>query len=244
MKIALLGYGKMGRAIEDALIERTANCSVNHEVVFRGNKSNSSLLTPQQISQSDVAIEFSSPQSAVDNIMMCFAANVPVVVGTTGWLEQWDSVSDYCLKNGQAMFFAPNFSIGVNILFEINKKLAQLISPHKMYDVKMEEIHHTQKLDAPSGTAIKLAEEIIESSAQKTSWVNQPSALAHELSIVSKRETDVPGTHKVTYTSKLDSLEIKHTAHSRKGFAQGAVLAAEWLLGKSGVFSMDDLLGV
>jgi 4-hydroxy-tetrahydrodipicolinate reductase len=230
MKIALLGYGKMGKVIEKVALSR------GHEILLRKTSSSSF----EGLENVDVAIDFSIPDAAVGNIMSCFDTNVPVICGTTGWLSQYDEMVTLCkVKNG-AMIYASNFSLGVNLFFEMNTYLAKLMSKFDQYKVRMEEIHHTQKLDSPSGTAITLANDIINQS-QYTNWVLQ-NANANELLINAKRIENVPGTHAVIYDSEIDSIEIKHIAHSRAGFALGAVIAADWIIGKKGVFSMKDVL--
>ena len=237
MKIALLGYGKMGKTIEETGLLR------GHEIVLRINDQNLHDLTKENIQQADVAIEFTNPESAVSNILFCFTNNVAVVCGTTGWLTQLESVKEKCKEMNGSFLYASNFSIGVNIFFELNKKLAALLKPHPDYDVAIEEIHHTQKKDAPSGTAITLAEQIIQLSNKKNKWVNSNPVNKNELSIISQRTDEVPGTHSVKYFSPIDDIEIIHTAHNRKGFAAGAVLAAEFINGKKGIFSMQEVLG-
>ncbi|CEN34961.1 4-hydroxy-tetrahydrodipicolinate reductase [Capnocytophaga cynodegmi] len=232
MKIALLGYGKMGKTIEKLALER------GHEIVLKIDDSK----TSYDISVADVAIEFSTPDSAFANIVSCVQKQVPVVVGTTGWLKNYERAVEICKEYRGAFLYASNFSIGVNVFFALNKKLAKLMAPLKNYDVSIGEIHHTQKLDAPSGTAITLAEGIIQNS-DKTAW-KLGQAGTTEISIEAKRIENVPGTHIITYESQVDTIEIKHTAHSREGFALGAILAAEWILGKEGVFSMTDVLGI
>ncbi|MBI35046.1 MAG: 4-hydroxy-tetrahydrodipicolinate reductase [Flavobacteriales bacterium] len=237
MKIAILGYGKMGKEIEKIALSR------GNDVVLKIGEDNLSDLTKENLSLADVAIEFSTPNTAYDNIQLCFESNVPVVVGTTGWLDK----IDYCIQQteaGKGLFYASNFSVGVNVFFEINKKLASLMAPYKEYKVAMEEVHHTEKLDSPSGTAITLAEGIIDNLPQVTNWVNEKTASNGELGIFSKRIENVPGTHIVTYENDIDEIYIKHTAHNRKGFALGAVLAAEFMYKKSGFFGMSDLLGL
>ena len=230
MKIALLGYGKMGKVIEKVALSR------GHEILLRKTSSSSF----EGLENVDVAIDFSIPDAAVGNIMSCFDTNVPVICGTTGWLSQYEEMLTLCkVKNG-AMIYASNFSLGVNLFFEMNTYLAKLMSKFDQYKVRMEEIHHTQKLDSPSGTAITLANDIINQS-QYTNWVLQ-NANANEVLINAKRIENVPGTHAVIYDSEIDSIEIKHIAHSRAGFALGAVIAAEWIIGKKGVFSMKDVL--
>ena len=236
MNIALLGYGKMGQAIEEIALQR------GHQVVLRINDQNLGDLTKDNIKNADVAIEFTNPQSAVNNILFCLDENVPIVCGTTGWLSELKTIEEKCNNKNGSFLYASNFSIGVNIFFELNKKLASLMKSHPEYEISLEEIHHTQKKDAPSGTAITLAEQIISASDQKNKWVNSVSERESELSIISKRIDEVPGTHAVKYTSPIDDIEITHTAHNRQGFAQGAVLAAEFLADKKGIFSMKEVL--
>ncbi|GET44718.1 4-hydroxy-tetrahydrodipicolinate reductase [Capnocytophaga felis] len=232
MKIALLGYGKMGKTIEKIATKR------GHEIVLKVDNSQ----TSYDISVADVAIEFSTPDSAFSNIVSCIKSQVPVISGTTGWLKDYDKAVEICKEHQSAFLYASNFSVGVNVFFALNKTLAKLMAPLKNYEVSIEEIHHTQKLDAPSGTAITLAEGIIANS-DKTAW-KLGQAGTTEIPIESKRIENVPGTHIITYESQVDTIEIKHTAHSREGFALGAVLAAEWILNKKGVFSMTDVLGI
>jgi 4-hydroxy-tetrahydrodipicolinate reductase len=238
MKIALIGYGKMGKAIEAIAIAK------GHEIVHRIDLNSQHLLEKEHLQQADAAIEFSTPETAYSNILKCFEANVPVVCGTTGWLEKLPDIKARCLEKHQAFLYASNFSIGVNIFFELNRRLAELMSSQSQYDVWMEETHHTQKRDAPSGTAITLAEQIIEKLDRKTSWVNKESQEPGALTILSKRIDPAPGTHSVTYTSEIDDISITHTAHSREGFAAGAVIAAAWLHDKKGVFTMKDVLSL
>lgn len=238
MKIALIGYGKMGKAIEAIAQSR------GHEIVHRIDINSSHLLEKEYLSQADVAIEFTTPETAFSNILKCFDANVPLVCGTTGWLEKLPEVKAICLEKHQAFLYASNFSIGVNIFFELNRRLAELMAPQNAYSVSMEEIHHTQKKDAPSGTAITLAEQILEKLPAKTGWVNKETKDPGMLGIVSKREDPAPGTHTIRYSSSIDDITITHTAHSREGFAAGAVTAAEWLKGKKGIFTMKDVLSL
>ncbi len=230
MKIALLGYGKMGKVIERIALER------GHEIVLKKDEFN----TYEGLANADVAIDFSVPTAAVDNISSCFHTNVPVVSGTTGWLDHYDEMIALCHEKKGGFISSSNFSLGVNLFFELNDYLAKIMAPYLSYSVDMEEIHHTQKLDAPSGTAISLAKGVIENS-KYTNWTLDTPA-ATEIHIEAKRIEDVPGTHTVTYHSEVDSIEIKHTAHNREGFALGAVIAAEWLAGKQGVFTMKDVL--
>jgi 4-hydroxy-tetrahydrodipicolinate reductase len=236
MKIALIGYGKMGKTLEQTALKR------GHEVVLRLDVNNPEDFA--RLHEADVAIEFTRPESAIKNLAQCFNQGVPVVCGTTGWLDSYDAVIAQCSKNNGSFFYASNYSIGVNIFFEINRRLASMMNGYDMYDVKMEEIHHTQKLDAPSGTAITLAQGIIENIERKTNWLcDTEGGDEKSINITAKRIDPAPGTHIVTYDSPIDSIEITHTAHSREGFATGAIVAAEWLLGKKGVFSMKDMLG-
>lgn len=232
MKIALLGYGKMGKVIERIALER------GHEIVLK--KDHDSDYTG--LENADVAIDFSVPTAAVSNISACFATNVPVVCGTTGWLEHYEEMKSLCIEKNGGFIYASNFSLGVNIFFELNDYLAKMMANLKQYNVSMEEIHHTQKLDAPSGTAISLANGIIQHSAY-TNWTLE-EAKENEIHIEAKRIENVPGTHSVFYDSEVDQIEIKHMAHSREGFALGAVIAAEWLVGKTGIFTMKDVLNL
>ena len=241
MKIALIGYGKMGKTIENIAAQR------GHEIVLRLDISNPEDF--EKLPEADVAIEFTRPESAVGNLEKCIAAGVPVVCGTTGWLKHYDAIAAQTKAKDSAFFYASNYSIGVNIFFEINRKLAQMMNTQPQYEVKMEEIHHTQKLDAPSGTAITLAEGVLQYIERKSNWVcttendNNTEGGANDIVITAKRIDPAPGTHRIMYDSPIDTIEITHTAHSREGFATGAVLAAEWLLGKKGVFTMKDMLG-
>jgi 4-hydroxy-tetrahydrodipicolinate reductase len=238
MKIALIGYGKMGQAIEKIAIDK------GHDIVLKISIENVEEMTPEALAQADVAIEFTGPESAVENVKRCLAAGVPVVCGSTGWLGRWEEVREYCLEKNGTLLYASNYSIGVNLFFELNRQFAALMAPYKEYDVKLEEIHHTQKKDAPSGTAITLAEQVLEQIKTKDHWVNQPATEASELEIISERIDPAPGTHKIKYTSAIDDIEIIHTAHSRTGFASGAVAAAEYLKDKKGIFTMKDVLGL
>ena len=238
MKIALIGYGKMGHAIEEIALQR------GHEIVLKIGIENVQDNTIDNIKKADVAIEFTGPEIAFDNVIRCIEAGVPVVSGSTGWLQRFEEATAFCSKKNGALLYASNFSVGVNIFFAINKKLAELMAPHKEYDVSLTEIHHTQKKDAPSGTAITLAESILQSIDQKKKWVNEASNKREELQIISERIDPAPGTHTITYKSDIDDIEIKHTAHNRKGFATGAVLAAEFLHNKKGIYNMSDVLGL
>ena len=238
LKIALIGYGKMGKAIEAIAIQR------GHTVVLKIDINTIDQFTTENLKNCDVAIEFTSPHSAVKNISTCLQAGIPVISGSTGWLSQWNEIEDLCISNNGAMVYASNFSVGVNIFFEVNKKLAQLMNPHKNYEVGILEIHHTEKKDAPSGTAITLAEQVFDNLDRKSNWVDAPSDDPAALLILSERTDPAPGTHKVKYSSVIDDIEIIHTAHNREGFATGAILAAEFIQNKKGIFSMKDVLGL
>jgi len=236
MKIALLGYGKMGKEIESMALSR------HHEIVLKIDAFNLNEFTRENLSRADVAIDFSTPDSAYSNIMKCFEAGVPVVCGTTGWLNRFDEVKKKCSDLDQTFFYASNFSIGMNLFFVINKYLARLMNPMEDYEVSIREIHHVHKLDAPSGTAITLANDLIANMDRKEKWeLNQASNPA-ALKITAVREDEVPGTHTVTYESDVDLIEITHLAKSRRGLALGAVLAAEFIKGKKGEFSMQDMM--
>lgn len=238
MKIALIGYGKMGKEIEKIALDR------GHDIVLKIDIANPEDLTIRNLQQADVAIEFTIPSSAVANYRLCFEAGIPVVSGTTGWLDRLDEVTQTCQQLNGTFFYASNFSLGVNIFFALNKKLAALMANRPEYKVEMEEIHHTQKLDAPSGTAITLAEGILENIPSITTWVNNSTDNSQELGIISQRTGEVPGTHIINYDSEVDTIQISHRAKSRKGFAFGAVLAAEFSQGKKGVLNMNDLLNI
>jgi len=237
MNIALFGYGKMGKEIEKIALSR------GNKIVLIVDVNNADTFTIDELKKADAAIEFSTPETAIKNIYKCFEANVPVVVGTTGWLGKLDEVKKKCVENNQTLFYASNYSIGVNLFLKLNTFLAKLMNQHSEYNVSMEEIHHIHKLDAPSGTAITIAEQILQQIDSKKKWVNDPTDKAEELSIISKRIGEVPGTHTVTYASDIDEISITHLAHNRKGFAMGAVIAAEWVKGKKGIFGMNDLMG-
>ena len=236
MNIALIGYGKMGKEIEQIAISR------GHTIVLKVDVSNASSYSIDELRKADVAIEFSTPEAVINNIYKCFDANVPAIVGTTGWLDQLEAIKKNCSDKNQTLFYTSNYSIGVNLFFKVNEYLAKLMNTNPDYRVSMEEIHHVHKLDAPSGTAISLANQIIENNTQKQKWVNAISDTKNELEIISKRIDEVPGTHTVTYSSAIDEISITHIAHNRKGFALGAVIAAEWVKDKKGVFGMNDLL--
>ncbi|RLZ06682.1 4-hydroxy-tetrahydrodipicolinate reductase [Faecalibacter macacae] len=231
MKIGLIGYGKMGKAIEEIVVER------GHEVVLKVSHTP----TPEELKDIDVAIEFSRPEYAYDNLKVLLESNTPTICGTTGWLDQQEEVNQLTLANNTAFLYASNFSLGVNLFFELNQQLARMMNKYRAeYNINLEEIHHTQKLDAPSGTAITIAEGIIDNTSYNNwSMEEQGESI---IPIEAKRIENVPGTHIVQYTSEVDTIEISHTAHSRKGFALGAVIAAEWIADKKGVFSMKDVL--
>lgn len=236
MKIALIGYGKMGHEIEKIALER------GHEIVSIIDKDNQSDFDSPQFKSAEAAIEFSMPSSALDNYKKCFAANIPVVAGTTGWLEHIEDVKKACENGKQTFFYASNYSIGVNIFFALNKYLAKIMNNYPAYDVKMEEIHHIHKLDAPSGTAITLAEGVIENIDRKTAWKLEKEEKPSDLAIHCIREGEVPGIHEIFYESQSDIISIKHDAKNRKGFALGAVMAAEFIKGKKGFLGMNDML--
>jgi 4-hydroxy-tetrahydrodipicolinate reductase len=238
MKIALIGFGKMGKAIASIAEQR------GHSIPLIIDLHNRSDLKSTQLKDMDAAIEFTTPESARENVLHCMEAGLPTVVGTTGWLQDLPIVETACKKHGAALLVSSNFSIGVNIFFEINKHLAKLMAQRNEYNVSIEEIHHTQKKDAPSGTAISLAEQVLQEISRKKEWVNRPQEKEDELSILSQRIDPAPGTHTVLYSSAIDDIEIRHTAHNRLGFATGAVLAAEFIAGKKGLFTMQDVLGL
>ncbi len=238
MKIALIGYGKMGQAIEAIALGN------GHEIVLRIDINNAVEFTKENVRKADVAIEFTGPHSAFDNVIQCLGFGIPVVCGSTGWLDKWAEVKEYCEKNDGTLVYASNYSIGVNLFFVLNDWLAKRMGSHPEYNVRMEEIHHTQKKDAPSGTAITLAEQILLNSTVKKNWVNHTTENPAELEILSERIDPAPGTHKIKYTSAVDDIEIIHTAHNRIGFAGGAVLAAEFAIGKKGIFGMKEVLGL
>lgn len=238
MKVALIGYGKMGKEIECILTGR------GHTIPLIIDIDNASDLDAAHLAGIDVAIEFTTPQTAFGNIMTCLEAGVPVVCGTTGWLDRFEEVKEACrLRNG-AFFYASNYSVGVNVFFEVNRRLAELMERFPEYDVTVEETHHTQKKDAPSGTAITIAEGILENLSRKQKWVCGVTTVPEELEVTAVRRSIVPGTHTVTYESAADQITLTHRANGRRGFAMGAVLAAEFLCGKQGIYTMKDLLGL
>lgn len=236
MKILLFGYGKMGKAIEKIALER------GHEIVGKIDADSDASIHDFNKSNCDAVIEFTQPEAGLKNILSCIDAGIPTVSGTTGWLDQWQQVQEAVNTKSGAFFYASNFSVGVNLFFKINKVLANLMAPFKEYKAGMTEIHHIHKLDAPSGTAITLAQGILEGNTNIKNWKLEEEASAEELPIKALREGEVPGTHIVNYSSEIDTIEIKHEAHSRQGFALGAVLAAEWIQGKQGMLGMDDML--
>ncbi|MDN5203258.1 4-hydroxy-tetrahydrodipicolinate reductase [Fulvivirgaceae bacterium BMA10] len=238
MKVLILGYGKMGRAIEKIALDR------GHTVPYKIDQYNAADLLQLGGNDVDVAIEFSQPDSAFENIKTCLQNGIPVVSGTTGWLEKKNEIDALCAEKDGAFFYASNYSIGVNIFFKLNKYLAKIMDHYAAYDVGMEEIHHIHKKDEPSGTAITLAEGIASEMKRKDHWALGPGGTETQISITSKREGEVPGTHVINYASEIDDIEIKHTAHSRTGFALGAVLVAEWLKDKKGSLGMDDFLDI
>lgn len=238
MKIALIGYGKMGKAIEAIALEK------GHEIVLKIDIDNAADLNRQNIAKADVAIEFTGPHSAFNNVMKCLELGIPLVCGSTGWLDKWKEVTAYCKERNGTLIYASNYSIGVNLFFDLNTKLARLMNAYPDYNVSMEEIHHTEKKDAPSGTAISLAEQVLQNIDRKKQWVNHLSDNPEDLVIVSKRIDPAPGTHKISYSSVVDDIEIIHTAHNRIGFAGGAVLAAAFAINKKGIFGMKEVLGL
>lgn len=233
MRIILLGYGKMGRTIDRIAQER------GHEVVARIDVDNPHAFDS---ATADVAIEFSHPEAAFENVKNCLLKNIPVVCGTTGWLSRKTDIENLCKAQDGAFFYASNYSLGVNLFFKVNAYLSRIVSGFPEYDVRMDEIHHVEKKDAPSGTAITLAESILANSKRKKRWVNEKTGKSEDLYISSFRIDSVPGTHIVKYESMIDDIEIKHTAHSREGFARGAVMVAEWIIDKKGILTMDDYL--
>jgi 4-hydroxy-tetrahydrodipicolinate reductase len=237
MKIALIGYGKMGRTIEEIAVNR------GHSILLKVSSANLQDLSIDRLKEADAAIEFTGPESAYDNIIRGLEAGIPVVCGSTGWLGKLEAVREYCRQRHGAFLYASNFSVGVNIFFELNKRLAALMAPHPDYKPRIAEVHHTEKKDAPSGTAITLAEQLLEKIHRKKGWVNHISDNLDELEILSERMDPAPGKHIVAYDSAIDTISITHEAHNRKGFATGAVLAAEFLAGKKGIYRMSDVLG-
>jgi 4-hydroxy-tetrahydrodipicolinate reductase len=238
MRIAIIGYGKMGHMIEEIAVQR------GHEIVVKINIDNTEDFTRENCANVDVAIEFTGPSIAYENVKKCIDFGLPVVSGSTGWNTKLAEIKEYVAQKKGSFLHTSNFSIGVNIFFEVNKLLAKLMAAHTEYDVSLKEIHHTAKLDAPSGTAVSLAEQVLENLRRKNAWVNHEATKEHELTIISERIDPAPGTHFVKYSSEIDDIEIIHTAHNRKGFALGAVLAAEYISDKNGIFSMQQVLGL
>ena len=235
MKIALLGYGKMGKEIESIALQR------GHTIVLKVDENNSTTFTNEDLKKADVAIEFSTPQTVSANIKKCFDAQVPIIVGTTGWYNEFEMIQEFCLQKNGALFHATNFSLGVNLFFKVNTYLAELMNKYDSYNVEMEEIHHIHKLDKPSGTAISLANQILEKIERKKQWSITDNT-TETLFIKDVREGEIPGTHIIKYTSAVDDIEIMHKAHNRKGFALGALIAAEYIKDKKGIFTMNDLI--
>ncbi|MEZ4956902.1 MAG: 4-hydroxy-tetrahydrodipicolinate reductase [Saprospiraceae bacterium] len=247
MKIAIIGYGKMGKIIEKIALSK------GHEVILRITRENAANVKREDLKRADVAIEFSRPETAFQNVANCLEIGLPIISGTTGWLDQLSAAKKICLEQKGAFLYASNFSVGVNVFFALNKYLASLMSGHSQYNVSMEEVHHVEKLDYPSGTAITLAEGILSNTKEKKIWEgrleqqenkNEPvEDDGSKLIITSKRIDSVPGTHIVKWSSSIEQIEISHVAHSREGFAEGAIAAAEWIIGKEGFFGMEDMLG-
>lgn len=238
MNIGLIGYGKMGKAIERIALLK------DHKVVLKISTTNADELKPENLRHCDVCIEFTNPESAPGNIYACLDAGIAVVTGSTGWSHRLNEITNYASEKGGSFIYSSNFSIGVNIFFEVSKKLATLMVSRPEYDISLEEIHHTQKKDSPSGTAITLAEEIINTIPRKKNWVNKIADNDNELTITSKRVDPAPGIHSIKYSSPIDDIEITHTAHSREGFATGVIIAAEFLVNRKGIFTMKDVLNI
>lgn len=236
MRIAIIGYGKMGKEIEHVALER------GHQVTLKISSQNTHDFNFDNLKNVDVAIEFTNPELAVNNITVCVDSNTPIVVGTTGWYDKFDEVREIVAQNDGSLLYATNCSIGVNLFFKLNKYLAEMMNNQPAYDVHLEETHHTQKLDAPSGTAITLAEGILKKILKKDAWVLGEAHSKNQLSVIAHRKENVPGTHIINYSSEIDNIEIKHTAHNRRGFAMGAVVAAEYINNKKGIFTMEDVL--
>tara|TARA_B100000900_G_scaffold408150_1_gene421962 strand:+ start:350 stop:1069 length:720 start_codon:yes stop_codon:yes gene_type:complete len=236
MKVAILGFGKMGQIIEKIALER------GHNILLKINQNNIDELNIENLKKADVVIDFSTPESAKTNILLSIDANKPIISGTTGWLNDYKEVKDYCIKNNGTFLYASNFSLGVNLFFELNKYLAKLMKKHQQYQINLTDIHHSEKLDSPSGTAISLAEQIISESDIKNKWTLNQKNLDDEIKIDAQRIGNITGTHSVNYRSEIDSISITHEANSRDGFALGAVIASEWIISKKGVFSMHDVL--
>ncbi len=238
MKIAIIGYGKMGKTIEKLALDK------GHEIVLKIDDSNLNELSIESLKKADVAIEFTNPESAFANINLCFDADIPVVSGTTGWLDKFADIKKRCEQEQKTFFYASNYALGVNIFFKLNEYLAKIMNKFNNFDVSIDETHHIHKLDAPSGTAITLAEGIIEHLDRKTGWVKEEVQNSNQIPVKSYREGEIAGIHTVTYSSSVENIEIKHESKNREGLAQGALMAAEFILGKKGVFGMDDLLDI
>ncbi len=238
LKLILIGYGRMGKEIEQVAEKK------GHEVILTIDKDNPDDFTVSNLQKGDIAIEFTAPDSAYENIVKCFEAGIPVVSGTTGWMDRFYEIRKQCIEQGKSFFHAPNFNIGVNLFFKVNAFLAKIMNQYSDYEVEVEETHHIHKLDAPSGTAVNIAESILQEIDRKNKWVKNEAERGDELGVRSIRENEIPGIHKVFYKSRFDEIEIKHSAKSREGFALGAVMAAEFLYGKKGIYSMDDLLNI
>ena len=235
MKIALLGYGKMGKEIEAIALQR------HHTIVLKVDETNSASITKTDLQQADVAIEFSTPHTVISNIKKCLDAQLPIVIGTTGWYDLLKDIENECQQKNGTIFHSTNFSLGVNIFMKVNSYLAELMNKYTNYDVSMEEIHHIHKLDKPSGTAITLANQVLDKIERKKNW-SITNTNSQSLFIKDIREGEVPGTHIIKYTSAVDDIEIMHKAHNRQGFALGAVIAAEYIYNKKGIFTMNDLM--
>mgnify|MGYP001180144156 CR=1 FL=1 len=236
MNIGLLGYGKMGKEIEKLALDR------GHKIVLKINSSNINELTHDALQKPEVLIDFSTPRAAKKNIMIAIESKTPIVCGTTGWLNDFEHIVSYCKEKNGSFLYASNFSLGVNLFFELNKNLAKLMKNHNNYGIRMSETHHTEKVDAPSGTAISLAEQIIAENKNKSDWTISEKSTEEKIKIDVHRENNIPGKHMVLYNSDIDSISIQHEAHSRKGFALGAIIAAEWIKNKKGVFNIKDIL--
>jgi 4-hydroxy-tetrahydrodipicolinate reductase len=236
MNIVLFGYGKMGREIEQIALQR------KHQVLYKFDKDNISEATPEMLQRADVAIEFSTPHTVVDNILRCFEASLPVVVGATGWYHEFENIKEKCLYDKRSLFYATNFSVGVNLFWKVTEQMAKLMSGFPDYEPSMQEVHHVHKLDKPSGTAITTAEKLLAQQSLKRKWSIENKDAKDELYIDVVRQDEVPGTHTVTYKSGVDEISLTHTAHNRKGFALGAVMAAEFLKSRTGMYTMSDML--
>ena len=238
MKIAIIGYGKMGKAVEKEAVKN------NHTVVLKIDETNKNDLTIDKLKEVDLAFEFSIPSSAFENINLCFDANIPVISGATGWLERYDDVIERCKAENKSFFYASNFSVGVNVFFKLNKYLAKIMNNFSEFDIELSETHHIHKLDAPSGTAITIAQDIITEIERKQNWVKENTEDNNQIKIKSFREGENPGVHTVSYNSPIENILITHESKNREGLAQGSLLAAEYIIGKTGVFGMDDLLDI